>query len=251
MLHSDPWHTHRTKEWTNAKGEQAGCHIGRVLPPQRQKGRCVTARPRKQEAAAIVAPETASSTKLWAGCQLLTTSPWVTSRFTSARSVTGRDQLPTGDTWHAWDCAPMASGKLSSRGRGSVEDARTLGMGCSTNTQSPELLGPGKSTKCTAHRDLCPCGASENLSSLELGSARTQCPLGTVPLQSVLEPEQCGPAKYMLPWAVANPVWTIHCEHPPHVPAVFVCSVPPSPQHSWTSEPKWVAMSAPLCQGRG
>ena len=132
----------------------------------------MTARPRKQEAAAIVAPETASSTKLLAGCQLLTTSPWVTSRFTSARSVTGRDQLPRGDTGHSWDCAPMVPRKLRSRGRGGVEDARTLGMGCSTSTQSPELLRPGKTTKCTAHRDLCPCGASENLSSLKLGSAR-------------------------------------------------------------------------------
>ena len=40
-----------------------------------------------------------------------------------------------------------------------------------------------------------------------------QGPLGTVPLQSTLEPEQCGYGKYTRPWPVANPVWSIHCEH--------------------------------------
>ena len=33
------------------------------------------------------------------------------------------------------------------------------------------------------------------------------------------------------PWVAANPVWSIHSEHSPHMPVVFVCSVPPSPQH--------------------
>ena len=26
-------------------------------------------------------------------------------------------------------------------------------------------------------------------------------------------------------------VWPRHCERSPHVPVIFVCSVPPSPQH--------------------
>ena len=36
-------------------------------------------------------------------------------------------------------------------------------------------------------------------------------------------------------WAGAGPVWLRHCEH---TPVLLVCSVPPSPQRDWTSEPK-------------
>jgi len=59
-----------------------------------------------------------------------------------------------------------------------------------------------------------------------------QGPLGTVPLKSILEPEESGNRKHTPPWAVANTVWSIHCKDYPHMPAVFVCSVPPSPQHN-------------------
>ena len=34
-----------------------------------------------------------------------------------------------------------------------------------------------------------------------------------------------------------------------HPPVLFVCSVRPSPQRDWTSEPKKVSTIAPLCQG--
>ena len=36
------------------------------------------------------------------------------------------------------------------------------------------------------------------------------------------------------PWVGAGPVWLRHCEH---MPVLFICSFPPSPQHNWTSEP--------------
>ena len=68
-----------------------------------------------------------------------------------------------------------------------------------------------------------------------------QGPLGIVPLQSILETEQCRPGKHTVPWDVA---WSFHCKHSPHMPALFVCCVPPSPQHNWTSEPKWVSTFA-------
>ena len=100
------------------------------------------------------------------------------------------------------------------------------------STRLAEWLAPGKGTKHTAHLSLCPCGVPRNLSVLDLGLDKMQGPLGIVHFQSTMMPEQCGPGKYMLPWAVANPVWSIHCEHSPQVPAVFVCSVPPSPQHN-------------------
>ena len=77
----------------------------RALPPWRQRGRRETARARRQGAAAISAPEMTSSTKLWAGSQLLTSSSWDPRWLTSARSVTAWDQLPRGDIRHTWNCA--------------------------------------------------------------------------------------------------------------------------------------------------
>ena len=38
-----------------------------------------------------------------------------------------------------------------------------------------------------------------------------------------------------VPWARECPVWLIHCEY---TRVLFVCSIPPSPQCDWTSEPK-------------
>ena len=54
----------------------------------------------------ISAPETASSTKLCAGSQLLTKSSWVPGRLTSAGRVAARDQLPRRNTGHTWDVTP-------------------------------------------------------------------------------------------------------------------------------------------------
>ena len=93
----------------------------------------------------------------------------------------------------------------------------------------PEQFGPVKGTKPTVHLDLCPCRTPKNLSGLDWEVHETQGPLGTVPLQSTLEPEQCGARKFMLPRAVANTVWPIQCEHSTHMPVEFVCSVHLSP----------------------
>ena len=103
---------------------------------------------------------------------------------------------------------------------------------------------------------ICSQGRHE-LSSLNLGSAWDACPMldcvltelldawaswtwkaqemyvpsGIVPLWSTHEPETRIP-----PWSGAICMWSIHCEHFTHMPAVFVCSFPSSPQHNWTSE---------------
>ena len=128
----------------------------------------------------------------------------------------------------------------------------------SWHTQKTKQPGPGSCIRCMAHLGLCSlqalghlsgldlgreqnaqpisvlchCRVHENLSGLDIKSAKSQGVLGKVSLQSTLEPDQCRPGKYTLHWAVANPVWSIHCEHYPHMPVVFVCSVPPSPQHN-------------------
>ena len=96
----------------------------------------------------ISAPEMASSTKLWAGSQLLTKSSWDPGRLTSARRITTRDQLPRGDTWHTWDRALAAHPINREAGtREMIEIHRPPGTVRSPSTWSPELLGPGKGTK--------------------------------------------------------------------------------------------------------
>ena len=96
-----------------------------------------------------LAPETASSTKLWAGTQLLTKSSLDPGWLTSARRVAVRDQLPRGDVWHTWDGALTVH--LGNWAVGTEEVIRCtthLGRVCLPRTWSPELLGPGKGTKC-------------------------------------------------------------------------------------------------------
>ena len=69
----------------------------------------------------------------------------------------------------------------------------------------------------------------------------------SVPWQSTMGTEQGRPADHMWPCAVADLVWPIPCKHSPHMPAVFPCNVPPTTPRR--SEPRQVAMFAPLCQG--
>ena len=48
---------------------------------------------------------------------------------------------------------------------------------------------------------------------------------------------QVGNASYHLPGPSSWVSW-VHCKNSPHMPVIFVCSVPPSPQYNWISEPK-------------
>ena len=123
---------------------------------------------------------------------------------------------------------------------------------CTWETERP---GPGKWIRCMAHLGQCTQQAPGCLSCLDLGRAQNarppwvcapaenlrtwaaqtwevherHSPLRRVPLKSTLEPEKCKLRKYTLPWAVANSLQSIHCKHSPHMPVVFVCSVPTSP----------------------
>ena len=97
----------------------------------------------------------ASSTKLWAGSQLLITSSWDTGWLTSARRVTAWDQLCQRGTQHNWDGALMVHPGNWVAGTGEViKMLGTPGTVCSPNTWSSELLGPGKGTKHRPNR-LC------------------------------------------------------------------------------------------------
>ena len=105
----------------------------------------------------------------------------------------------------------------------------------------------------------------------DLGRAQNAGPTESAPLRTtqVPEPEWLRPGRCMqpraslrrflveqprawavwagrvhAPWAGTGPVWLRHCEH---TPVLFVCSVPPPPQHDWISEPKKSVHHHPLC----
>ena len=109
------------------------------------------------------------------------------------------------------------------------------------------------------------------LSCSDLGRAQNAGPMESVPLRNtqVPEPERLRPGRCMQPraglgrilaeqpraWAVwagrAHSLWAKaglmglrHCEH---MPVLFVCSIPPSPQCEWTSEPKKSVHHRPPC----
>ena len=160
--------------WSPSKYQKRATWLPfRALPPGKQRDMCVTAIGRRQGADAILAPEITTLARLWAGCQLLTVSSWDPGWFTSARYVTAWNQLPSRDTWHTWDCALMAHlGNWVAR------------TGDMHKMHSALTKHPVTWVAWTLDRH------------------KMQDPLGTVPLQRTLEPEQCGPGKYTPPWAV-------------------------------------------------
>ena len=149
----------------------------------------------------------ASSTKLWAGPQLLTKSSWDPGQLTSARRIANRDLLPRRDMWHTWDDAPAvhpgnrAAGMKEAIRRtspGSVNSPSTWGPELlrpvraqntgptesaplwSTREPEPEWLRPGKCTHPRARCRQFPCRATWSLSSVDRESTRrergqTQC----------------------------------------------------------------------------
>ena len=101
------------------------------------------------------------------------------------------------------------------------------------------------------------CQTPHHLSCLDLGRAQNADPTKSTPMRTtqVLEHERLGTGRCMQPtaglgqfpveqhrawavwagrahtlWAGAGPVWLRHCKH---TPVLFLCSVPPSPQHDW------------------
>ena len=169
------------------------------FPHWRQRGRRATARVVRQRA--ILAPEKASSTKLCAGSQLLTTSSWDPVWLTSARRVTARDQLPRGDTQHTWVGALVVHpGNQAAGTRGVIKKHSPPGTVHSLSTWSPELL-TWEGHKTHTQLSLCLCGVPENLnlSRLDLGSVQNAGPnLDSSPAEQ-LGPEQCRPGKHMPP----------------------------------------------------
>ena len=83
-----------------------------------------------------------------------------------------------------------------------------------------------------------------NLSGLDLGGACSPGPASDGSQWSNLEPEQCGQGGYKGRERGQAQCGLRHCEH---TPVLFVCSVPPSPQRDWKSEPKKSVHHCPFC----
>ena len=91
--------------------------------------------------------------------------------------------------------------------------------------QTPELFGPGRLNRICASEGYL----SAEPEQLRMGRCiHPRAGLRQFPASNV-EPEWCAPQ------AGAGPAGLRHCEH---TPVLFVCSIPPSPQHDWTREPK-------------
>ena len=241
-LHLAAWPTHRTKDWRNTKGGLAGCVQAPIPhPPLGQRGRCVTARSGRQGAAAVSAPEMVSSTKLWAGSQLLATSSWDPGWLTSTRRLAAWDQLPRGAIRHiGFHSAPRK--------------AR-----CTWETKWP---APGRWLRCMAHLGQ----ALGFLSCSDLGRAQNTCPARSVPLQSTWEPEWLRPGKCTkhkahfgqcpcrAPWSLSSvdpesthrlKLWQTQCgPYSASTPSIwqfylFAASLPPHNKTEQVSLNKW------------
>ena len=77
----------------------------------------------------------------------------------------------------------------------------------------------------------CACQAPGHLSCSDLGRAQNTCPTKSGHLESTPEPERLSPGKHTLPWAGANPVWSIHWALPTHASDICLqCSSLPTTQ---------------------
>ena len=114
--------------------------------------------------------------------------------------------------------------------------SHSLQLGATPLLRSPELLSRD-GCKTQAQPSLCLCGVPENLnlSGLDLRSACKPESASDSSWQSNLESEQCRLGKHTRRERGHTQVWLNHCEH---APVTLVRSVPPSPQHNGTSEPK-------------
>ena len=116
-----------------------------------------------------------------------------------------------GDKTHrpTWgECVHQAPGCLSCSDLGREQNTGPTDSVplWSTRQPEPQWRRSGKCTQPRAHFRQFPCRATWSLNSVDQES--THAVSGD------------------------NPVWPRHCKHSPHTPVIFVCSVPPSPQHN-------------------
>ena len=171
---------------------------------------------------------------------LITKSPWHPGRLTTAGRAAARDQFSRGDTQHTWQGTPAAHPGNRVAGTGEVIRRTVPGESALTKHLVAWAVRTWEGHKTQAQPSLRLGGVPKNLnlSGLDPGSAGNPGPtLDSCPTEQPRAwPVQMGKAHTQR--AAANPVWLRQCERSPHTPGMFVCSVPHSPQHNWTSEPK-------------
>ena len=152
-------------------------------------------------------------------------------------SLLTKTSWDSGRSTSAWEGAPDVHPENQAAGMGKVINRSNHARQTPGHLSFSELgraqnAGPTESA---------PGGVPEclNLSGLDLGGACSPGPALDSSRQSNLEPKP-------KPWEVANLGWLRHCKH---TPVLFVCSVPPSPQQDWTSEPKKSVHHRPLVSG--
>ena len=114
-----------------------------------------------------------------------------------------KNARPTWDSLHLPSEGPVAWAAWNLEGHKTHSRSGSVPL---QSTQEPERLRPRECTKARAHVGQYPCRASRSLSSVDPGST---CCLG-------LWQTHCGPS-------TASTT---------HILAVFICSVPSSPQHN-------------------
>ena len=133
---------------------------------------------------------------------------------------------------HQGLCLMLHLGNWVSRTREMYKMNGPFGTLHSPRTQTSEWLGPGKGTKRPAYLGLCPCGTPENLSGLNLRSAKN----AGATWDSALAEHAGAWTVWTPPWTMPTPMWSSHSEHFPHLPAVFANNDPLFPQNNWTSQ---------------
>ena len=163
-----------------------------------------------------------------------------------------------GDAWLNWDWAVIEHPEKWAACALEVQEIKNSTMTVPRHrTGESGLLGPGKSKRYIAQLGLGLHRTPGNLRSLDLGSAGDTRPnwdctpstgrtLGSLGLGSAWDtwpscdcaltghPEAwvIGSEKCTSPWTLADPVLSIHYKGSPQIPAVFLWSVPASPQHN-------------------
>ena len=224
--------THRTKDWENTRGELASCRPAH--PPLEAGGRQPEPERGKLGPREGIPYQTVSRLPV-ANQDFL--GFWTVDILQEGRSqrLAPQKRHMAYLRWHT-SCHPVnqvaGTGKVIRRTT-SKESALAKHL-----VTWPAWTWEGHNMQAQPSLRLCGVPKILNLRGLDLRSA---CNPGPALDSSLAEPPgawavQTGKAH--TPWAGANPVWPRHCEHSPHKPVIFVCSVPPSPQHDWTSEPK-------------
>jgi len=165
LRHCQP--THRTKDWGNTRGELAGYGLAHpLLEAERQAGDS------QSQQGAFSAPETASSTKLRAGCQLLTKFSWDGWHLPggSQPEISSPEETHSTPEMVLLLCAQeTAPGK----GEGVIRCTAPPGESVLAKHLVAWAVRAWEGHKTQAEPSLCLCGISRNLnlSGLDLGSA--------------------------------------------------------------------------------